>query len=99
MRCCAIAQGRAHSPLSSCSKAARNRGRLDGCAAGGLEPAPVQGYVDVIRTNKIPFLQSRASWRLTLTTLSIMAIGMWLPYSPVAAALGFTHLPRLYWPI
>jgi Mg2+-importing ATPase len=55
--------------------------------------------IHVIRTNKIPFLQSRASWRLTLTTLSIMAIGMWLPYSPVAAALGFTHLPRLYWPI
>jgi len=55
--------------------------------------------IHVIRANKIPFLQSRASWRLTLTTLSVMAIGMWLPYSPVAAALGFTHLPRLYWPI
>jgi Mg2+-importing ATPase len=55
--------------------------------------------IHVIRTNRIPFLQSRASWRLTLTTLSIMAFGVWLPYSPVAAALGFTHLPRLYWPI
>ena len=55
--------------------------------------------IHVIRTNKIPFLQSRASWSLTLTTLSIMAFGVWLPYSPVASALGFTHLPRLYWPI
>ena len=55
--------------------------------------------IHIIRTNKIPLIQSRASWPLTLTTLSIMAFGMWLPYSPVASALGFTHLPRLYWPI
>jgi Mg2+-importing ATPase len=55
--------------------------------------------IHVIRTNKIPFLQSRASWPLTVTTLSIMAIGMWLPYSPLASSLGFTHLPWLYWPI
>ena len=55
--------------------------------------------IHVIRTNKIPFLQSRASWPLTVTTLSIMAFGMWLPYSPLASALGFTHLPRMYWPI
>jgi Mg2+-importing ATPase len=33
------------------------------------------------------------------TTLAIMAFGMWLPYSPVASALGFTHLPGMYWPI
>ena len=55
--------------------------------------------IHVIRTNKIPFLQSRASWPLSTTTLAIMAFGMWLPYSPVASALGFTHLPWLYWPI
>jgi Mg2+-importing ATPase len=55
--------------------------------------------IHVIRTNKVPLLQSRASWRLTLTTVSIMAVAMWLPYSPVASALGFTHLPRRYWPI
>ena len=55
--------------------------------------------IHVIRTNKIPFLQSRASWPLTVTTLSIMAFGMWLPYSPLATALGITQLPPLYWPI
>ena len=55
--------------------------------------------IHVIRTNKIPFLQSRASWALTTTTAAIMAFGVWLPYSPLASALGFTHLPRLYWPI
>lgn len=55
--------------------------------------------IHVIRTNKIPFLQSRASWALTATTVSIMALGVWLPYSPMSAALGFTHLPPMYWPI
>jgi Mg2+-importing ATPase len=55
--------------------------------------------VHVIRTNKIPFVQSRASWQLTMTTLAIMAIAAWLPSSPLSAALGFTALPPLYWPI
>jgi len=53
--------------------------------------------IHIIRTNKVPFLQSRASW--PLTTLSIMAFGAWLPYSPVAPSLGLAHLPGMYWPI
>jgi Mg2+-importing ATPase len=55
--------------------------------------------IHVIRTNKIPFIQSRASGPLTATMLSIMAFGMWLPYSPLASSLGLAHLPRMYWPI
>jgi Mg2+-importing ATPase len=55
--------------------------------------------IHVIRTNKIPFLQSRASAALTMTTVSIMALGIWLSYSPLASALGFARLPPLYWPI
>jgi len=55
--------------------------------------------IHVIRTNKIPFIQSRVSWALTATSLAIMSLGIWLPYSPLASALGFTHLPPLYWPI
>jgi Mg2+-importing ATPase len=55
--------------------------------------------IHIIRTNKIPFLQSRASWSLILTTLAIMAFGAWLPYSPLASSLGLAHLPPLYWPI
>ena len=51
--------------------------------------------IHVIRTNKIPFIQSQASRALTLTTLSIMAFGIWLPYSPLASSLGFTRLPTL----
>jgi Mg2+-importing ATPase len=55
--------------------------------------------IHIIRTNKIPFLQSCASWSLTLTTLAIMAFGAWLPCSPLASSLGLVHLPGLYWPI
>jgi len=55
--------------------------------------------IHVIRTNLLPFVQSRASWQLTLTTVIIMAVGACLPYLPLAAALGFVPLPRLYWPL
>ncbi|MDQ2842549.1 MAG: hypothetical protein M3Y72_16205 [Acidobacteriota bacterium] len=55
--------------------------------------------IHVIRTNRMPLRQSRASWPLTVTTLSIMAFGMWLPYSQLASSLGLTYLPRMYWSI
>jgi Mg2+-importing ATPase len=55
--------------------------------------------IHVIRTNLIPFVQSRASWQLTLTTVIIMAVGAYLPYSPLAATLGFVPLPGRYWPL
>jgi Mg2+-importing ATPase len=55
--------------------------------------------IHVIRTNRIPFLQSWASWPLTVTTAVIMAFGAWLPFSPIAHWLGFTPLPSLYWPL
>ena len=55
--------------------------------------------IHVIRTSLIPFVQSRASWQLTLTTVLIMAFGAYLPYSPLAATLGFVPLPPLYWSI
>jgi Mg2+-importing ATPase len=54
--------------------------------------------IHVIRTNRIPFLQSRASTPLLLTTAIIMAIGIWLPTSSLGHALGFADLPALYWP-
>ncbi|MGZ4964779.1 MAG: magnesium-translocating P-type ATPase [Limisphaerales bacterium] len=55
--------------------------------------------VHVIRTNQIPFIQSRASWQLTLTTFAIMGIGAFLPFSPLAKYLGFVPLPWQYWPM
>jgi Mg2+-importing ATPase len=53
--------------------------------------------IHVIRTNKIPFIQSRASWQLILTSLIIVAVGAWLTVSPLADALGFVPLPPMYW--
>ena len=55
--------------------------------------------IHVIRTNRIPFLQSRASVPLMATTIGIMLVGLWLPSSPLRSALGFRHLPPLYWPL
>jgi Mg2+-importing ATPase len=55
--------------------------------------------IHVIRTNKTPFLQSRASGPLMLTTGAIMLAGLWLPSSPLAPVLGLTRLPSLYWPL
>src|SRR5581483_1292737 len=44
--------------------------------------------IHVIRTNKIPFVQSRASWPVTVMSLVIMAIGIAIPFSPLGHYLG-----------
>jgi len=54
--------------------------------------------VHVIRTNQIPFIQSRASWQLTMTTFLIIGVGAVLPFSPVAPYLKFVPLPWQFWP-
>lgn len=53
--------------------------------------------IHVIRTNKVPFIQSRASWSLTLTSIIIVSVGALLTVSPLADALGLVPLPPLYW--
>jgi Mg2+-importing ATPase len=55
--------------------------------------------IHVIRTNKIPFLQSRSSWAVGAMTVGIMACGVAIPFSPVGRYLGFGPVPPLYWPI
>jgi Mg2+-importing ATPase len=55
--------------------------------------------IHVIRTNRIPFCQSRASSLLTLTTALIIALGIWLPFSPLGPSLGFVRLPASFWSI
>ena len=55
--------------------------------------------IHIIRTNKIPFLQSRASWPLLCTSVCIMAVGVAIPYTEVGRHLKFTPLPPLYWPL
>ncbi len=55
--------------------------------------------IHIIRTARIPFLESRASNALITTTVIICVIGIALPYTWVGSVLGFTPLPALYWPL
>lgn len=49
----------------------------------------------IIRTAQNPF-RSRPSAPLAISTLLIVAAGVFLPFSPLAARLGFTALPASY---
>ncbi len=55
--------------------------------------------IHIIRTAKIPFVESRASLALIVTTVVICCIGVAIPFTWVGATLGFTQLPWLYWPL
>ena len=55
--------------------------------------------IHVIRTNRIPFLQSRPSWPVVAMGLFIMTIGVTIPFTPLGRYLGFSELPPLYWPL
>jgi len=55
--------------------------------------------IHVIRTNKIPLLQSQSSRPVLMMTLVIMVIGIAIPSSQVGPYLGFSKLPMLYWPL
>ena len=55
--------------------------------------------IHIIRTAKIPFIESRASAALITTTIIICAVGIMLPFTWAGSALGFTPLPWLYWPL
>ncbi|HEY7233061.1 MAG TPA: magnesium-translocating P-type ATPase [Gemmatimonadaceae bacterium] len=52
--------------------------------------------VHMIRTAKIPFLQSRAAWPVLLLTAAIMACGLLLPFIPLGAKLKLQPLPGSY---
>ena len=61
----------------------------------------------MIRTPKLPFIQSRASASLTVMTTLIMAFGIFLPMGPLASYFKLQALPLPYfawlgailWPI
>jgi P-type Mg2+ transporter len=55
--------------------------------------------IHIIRTNRTPFFQSRASWPLMVTSVLIMTAGILLPITPLGSWLGFAPLPPLYWPL
>ncbi|MFG2621963.1 magnesium-translocating P-type ATPase [Streptomyces sp. NPDC048507] len=54
--------------------------------------------VHMIRTRRIPFVQSRASWPVMVMTVLAVLTGLWLPFSPLAPSLGFVALPAGYFP-
>jgi Mg2+-importing ATPase len=53
--------------------------------------------IHIIRTGKIPFIESSPSPILLLTTLSICGIAIFLPYSFLADDLHLQRLPEEYW--
>ena len=55
--------------------------------------------IHIIRTARVPFLESRASTPLIMTTIIIVSIGVVIPYTFIGDALGFEPLPLLYWPL
>jgi Mg2+-importing ATPase len=52
--------------------------------------------VHMIRTQHVPFIESRAATPVILLTASVMAFGIYLPFSPLGAHLGMVPLPLPY---
>ncbi len=52
--------------------------------------------VHIIRTRKIPFVESRASAPLTFFTLAVMVAGLAIPFTPFGRALELGPLPLAY---
>lgn len=55
--------------------------------------------VHMIRTRRIPFIQSRAAMPLMITTLAMIAAGILLPMSPLATYFKMQPLPLIYFPM
>ena len=53
--------------------------------------------VHMLRTPKLPFLQSRAAVPLMVMTPVIMAVGLWLPIGPLAVYFKLQALPPAYY--
>ncbi|MCX7843733.1 MAG: magnesium-translocating P-type ATPase [Clostridia bacterium] len=65
---------------------------------------PIEGLlsqtliVHMIRTEKVPFIQSRAAKPVLLLTGTIMAIGIAIPFTAFGASIGLQPLPLAYFP-
>jgi Mg2+-importing ATPase len=53
--------------------------------------------VHLLRTPKLPFVQSHAAGALTFMTGAIMALGIWLPWGPLASYFKLQALPPAYY--
>lgn len=54
--------------------------------------------IHMIRTPKIPFIQSRASLVVFMATICAIAVGISLPYTPIGPVLGMEPLPWEFYP-
>ncbi|MDL4915671.1 MAG: magnesium-translocating P-type ATPase [Enterobacterales bacterium endosymbiont of Blomia tropicalis] len=54
--------------------------------------------VHMLRTQKLPFIQSRAAWPVLIMTLFIVAVGIFIPFSPLGTMVGLVPLPWQYFP-
>ncbi|MDN6860878.1 magnesium-translocating P-type ATPase [Pseudomonas sp. CAN2814] len=54
--------------------------------------------VHLIRTRRIPFLQSRAAWPLLGMTLALVGVAIFLPMGPLAHSFRMQALPSAFWP-
>lgn len=54
--------------------------------------------VHMIRTRKIPFIQSRASWPVLLMTGFVIAVGILLPFTSFGRSIDLMPLPWSYFP-
>ena len=53
--------------------------------------------IHLIRTEKIPFIQSRASGTVSLMSVIGLIVATVIPFSPLAGAFGMTPMPAVYW--
>ncbi|MGC6371966.1 magnesium-translocating P-type ATPase [Pseudomonas sp. S2.OTC.A_B10] len=54
--------------------------------------------VHMLRTRKIPFFQSNAAWPVMMMTCIVIALGIYVPFSPLGAMVGLEPLPLAYFP-
>ncbi|MBK2003693.1 magnesium-translocating P-type ATPase [Listeria ivanovii subsp. londoniensis] len=54
--------------------------------------------VHMIRTEKIPFIQSRATAPVMISTLIVMSLGLIIPFTGFGHSIGFVSLPGNYFP-
>ncbi len=53
--------------------------------------------IHLIRTEKIPFIRSRASGMVSLMSVLGLIVATVIPFSPLAGAFGMTPMPGIYW--
>ncbi len=54
--------------------------------------------VHMLRTRKIPFVQSTAALPVLLMSVLVSVLGIWLPFSGIGADIGLQPLPWAYFP-